>query len=315
MARDTTEPKDGRDWGRGWGRIRPPVDSVLVAWRRLQRADRQLGTTWLVGGYRAADAGDLATVIAFNGLVALVPTTLLLVSVAGLLLRQERVLTTANEASLWALPQRDAHDALDVFLTARQQSTRLGLVSLLGFVWIGGSFVGALARGMNRVYGVPNRHFVHQRLQGFGVVVVFAVLFLGAVLAATVPTLFVGHRLGAYFRTWPLAARTGQIVSYGLALLIATVLFLMLYRAVPNAGQRLGDVWPGALTAALLFVGLSQAFPLYLRLVGGVNRYGAVFGLLWLLVTWFYLLAHALLFGTYVNVTYRRRRGRRPSPP
>jgi membrane protein len=312
MASDTTEPADVY---RKWGGIRRPVGRARNAWRRLQRADRRLDATWLVGGYRAADAGDLATVIAFNGLVALVPTTLLLVSVAGLLLRQDRVLTTAREASLWALPQRDAHDALDVLLAARQQSTRLGLVSLLGFIWIGGSFVGALARGMNGVYGVPNRHFVHQRLQGFGVVVVFAVLFLGAVLAATVPTLFVGHGLSAYFRTWPLAARTGQLVSYGLALLIATVLFLVLYRVVPNAGQRLWDVWPGALTAALLFVGLSQAFPLYLRLVGGINRYGAIFGLLWLLVTWFYLLAHALLFGTHVNVTYRCRPGRRPSTP
>jgi membrane protein len=315
MAEGATGPEGGRDRGRGWGGFRPPVGWVLAAWRLLQRADRPLEAIGLVRAYRAADAGDLATVIAFNGLLALVPTTLLLVSVAGLLLRQERVLTTAREASLWALPQHDAHDALDVFLTARRQSARLGLVSLLGFVWIGGSFVGALARGMNGVYGVPNRRFVHQRLRAFAVVVVFAVLFLGAVLAATVPTLFVGQRLGAYFRTWPLAARNGQLVSYGLALLVAAVLFLVLYRVVPNAGQRLGDVWPGALTAALLFVGLSQAFPLYLRLVGGANRYGAVFGLLSLLVSWFYLLAHALLFGTYVNVTYRRRRGRRPPPP
>jgi membrane protein len=313
MATDTTEPNGGH--GRVWGGIVRPVGWMLAAWQRLQRFDRRLDATWLVGGYRAADAGDLATVIAFNGLVALVPTTLLLVSVAGLLLRQDRVLTTASEATLWALPRSDARDALDVILAARRQSARLGLVSLIGFVWIGGSFVGALARGMNRIYGVPNRRFVHQRLRAFVVVVVFAVLFLGAVLAATVPTLFVGHRLGNYFRTWPLAARTGQLVSYGLALVVAAVLFLVLYRVVPNAGQRLGGVWPGALTAALLFVGLSQAFPLYLRLIGGANRYGAVFGLLSLLVSWFYLLAHTLLFGTYVNVTYCRRRDRRPPRP
>jgi membrane protein len=315
MATDTIEPEGDRGSRRRWGGNLPPVVWVLASWKFLHRILHRLDATWLVRGYRAADAGDLATVIAFNGLLALVPTTLLLVSVAGLLLRQDRVLATASEASFWALPQHDTRDALDVLLAARRQSTWLGLVSLLGFVWIGGSFVGALARGMNGVYGVPNRPFVFQRLRAFAVVVVFAVLFVGAVLAATVPTLFVGHRLSAYFRTWPLAAWTGRIASYGLALLVAALLFLMLYRAVPNAGQRLGDVWPGALVAALLFVGLSQAFPLYLRLAGGVTRYGAVFGLLWLLVTWFYLLAHALLFGTYVNVTYCRYRGRWPPRP
>jgi membrane protein len=305
MATGATEP-EGRRQGRG--RASPDVVRMRAAWALLRRAHRRLEATWPVRGFRAADAGDLATVIAFNGLVALVPTALLLVSVAGLLLRQDRVLATAVEASSWALPPDDARDALDVFLTARRESARLGLLSLLVFAWVGSSFVGALARGMNRVYGVPNRRFVHQRLRAFAVVLAFAVLFLGAVLAATVPTLFVGTRLGAYFRTWALAGRSAQLVSYGLALLVAALLFLVLYRVVPNAGQRVADVWPGALTAALLFVGLSQAFPLYLRLVGGANRFGAIFGLLSLLVSWFYLLAHALLFGTYVNATYRRRR-------
>jgi uncharacterized BrkB/YihY/UPF0761 family membrane protein len=61
-----------------------------------------------------------------------------------------------------------------------------------------------------------------------------------------------------------------------------------------------------------LFVLLGQAFPLYLRLIGGVNRFGAAFGLLTLLVAWFAVLAHLLLFGCYVNVTYRRRHGTWP---
>jgi uncharacterized BrkB/YihY/UPF0761 family membrane protein len=49
--------------------------------------------------------------------------------------------------------------------------------------------------------------------------------------------------------------------------------------------------------AAALFVLLGQVFPLYLWLVGGVNRYGVAFGLVSLLVTWFAALGHVLLFG------------------
>jgi uncharacterized BrkB/YihY/UPF0761 family membrane protein len=91
----------------------------------------------------------------------------------------------------------------------------------------------------------------------------------------------------------------------------ATVLFGVVHRAIPNAGQRLGDVWPGTLVGAALFVVLSQAFPLSLRLFGQANRFGAVFGLIWLLVTWFSALTHALLFSTYVNATHLRRRSAR----
>ena len=67
---------------------------------------------------------------------------------------------------------------------------------------------------------------------------------------------------------------------------------------------------PGTATAASLFVLMAQVYPLYFRLLGGANRYGAAFGLLTLFVAWFYVLAHVLLFGTYVNATHQRRRRR-----
>jgi uncharacterized BrkB/YihY/UPF0761 family membrane protein len=52
---------------------------------------------------------------------------------------------------------------------------------------------------------------------------------------------------------------------------------------------------------------MGQAFPLYLRLTGGVNRFGVVLGLVSLLVAWFTALAHVLLFGCYVNVSLQQR--------
>jgi uncharacterized BrkB/YihY/UPF0761 family membrane protein len=136
----------------------------------------------------------------------------------------------------------------------------------------------------------------------------FVALFTGVTIAATLPGLFIERETGPYFSTWALAGGRGQVVSYTLALVAATLAFLFIYRLTPNAGQRLRDVWPGAVVAGALFVVLGQAFPLFLRLTGGVNRYGAAFGLL----AWFAVLAHILLFGCYVNVTYRRHRGSWP---
>ncbi|MEO8716098.1 MAG: YihY/virulence factor BrkB family protein [Acetobacteraceae bacterium] len=283
-----------------------------MEWARAKRLHARFEATWLVRGYRTAEAGDVAAVIAFRALVALVPTILLVVGVAGAVLRGGQVLQTAILATVWALPASGARDGLDAILTARRESAWFGLSSAVGFAWIGASFVSTLARGMNRVYGVPNRHVVHQRLRGFAVVVVFAVLFAVATIAASLPTLFVGRRLSVYFATWSLASWRGQLVSYGLAMTAALLLFGVLHRVVPNAGQELGDVWPGTLVGAMVFLALTQAFPLYLRIAARANVYGAAFGLVWLLVTWFHALAHVLLFSTYVNATHlRRRAGRR----
>jgi hypothetical protein len=106
------------------------------------------------------------------------------------------------------------------------------------------------------------------------------------------------------------AAAGARLVGYGIALLAAAVFFLLLYRVLPNAGQRLRDVWPGALVAALLFVLAGQIFPLYLRWTGSANRFGAAFGLVWLLVTWLAAFAHLRLVGAYVNA--RRATARAP---
>lgn len=90
--------------------VRPAV-SAVSDWSA--RGLRAVLATWPVRGYREANGGQLVAIVAFNSLVALVPTFFLLVSVAGLLLRQDRFLVTAIHAAFWALPGGAARDALD----------------------------------------------------------------------------------------------------------------------------------------------------------------------------------------------------------
>jgi len=255
-------------------------------------------------GYMTANAGDLASAVAFNALVALVPIALLLVSIAGVILRNDTVLIQAVQASVWAFTPEKTHGAIQTILEARRNIGWYSALSLVGFAWIGTNFVSCLARSMNRVYGVRNRRFVHQRGRDFVVIIVFAVLFLLAAVAAMVPTFFVNEQANFFFDRWRLARAEYQVLSYGLSLLAAMLLFLVLYRIVPNAGQRLRDVWPGTLTASMLFVIMVQVFPIYFRIFGSGNV-ESLFGLGSLLIGWFYLLAHVLLFGAYVNATYR----------
>lgn len=266
---------------------------------------------WMIRGYQTANAGDLAAAIAFNAVVAVVPIFLLLISAGGLLLQDDQAMTIFIHAVLWAMPREQTQEALGAVLSAKQNSRYFGILSLVGFAWVGANFVSSLARGMNRIYGVPNRRFVHQRLRAFLVVIAFAVLFLVASVPSILAGFFVKNDLGVFFDALALASGRVQAVSYAVSVLGSLALFTVLYRIVPNAGQKMQHVWPGILTAAVLFVLLLQVFPIYLRLVGGLNRYGTFFGFIPLIVAWFYLLAHVLLFGTYVNATFRDHCGRR----
>jgi membrane protein len=277
---------------------------------RLERTRVGAMIRWLYCGYQEVNAGDLAAALAYHSLIALVPTFLGLVSVAGFVLQRDDILQTAIFAAVWALPLEETRQTLEAILQARRNSGWFGLFSLLGFAWVGLGFVNAMARGMNRVYGVPNRQFFHQRLRSFVLMIVFSALFLVAAFAAALPSLFVQQDLGFYFETWQLATARGQAFSYLLGFAAALLMFVIIYRLLPNAGQKLVDVWPGTLVASALFVLLAQAFPLYIRFSTESNRYVIVFGAGTLLVLWFYFLAHVLLFGAYVNATHQRRRRR-----
>lgn len=289
-----------------------PVAGIRVRPKRSisQRIGRAVHSllSWMIRGYMQTNAGDLAAAVAFNAMVALIPTFLLSLSIAGLFLQLDQVLTTTVYASFWGLPSGAAGDALNAALTARRSSGWLGAASLAVFAWTGTSFVSCLARSMNRIYGVPGCGYMCEKRRGFFIITAFATLFTVAVVSSTVPTLFVNQDLPAYFEDWALAATQYQILGYVVALITTAGLFSMLYRVVPNADQRLPDIWPGTLVASLLFVVMVQVFPIYLRLTGGGNRYGAVFGLLSLFVAWFYVLAHVILFGAYVNATHQRNR-------
>ena len=86
---------------------------------------------WMHRGYEHANAGDLAAV-AYNALVALIPTLLLTLSVAGLFFRLDRVFETTIYSSFWGLPDSAAGDTIKTVLTARGSSSWLGVLSLAG---------------------------------------------------------------------------------------------------------------------------------------------------------------------------------------
>ncbi len=78
-------------------------------------------------------------------------------------------------------------------------------------------------------------------------------------------------------------------------------MFLAVYWVVPNARMRFRGIWRGALLAAVLFVAISQLFPLYLRFFGGGFAAYKTLGLFLLLMTWFYFLARILVLGAELN--------------
>ncbi|HWV24321.1 MAG TPA: YihY/virulence factor BrkB family protein [Thermomicrobiales bacterium] len=295
--------------------IAAAAEMIPSLWRKTQQSSwyRLLSVPrWMYRGYTRSNAGDLAASIAYHALIAMVPMFFLLVGVGGLFLKSDAVLHQAVEIIQTVFPAgTGSRDAFEAALDARRNSGLISLVSLMGFAWAGTGLISSMARGMNRVYGVRNASYVKEKQRGFVVIFLFLLFFFIATLASIAPTVLLQRNLPEALDKWLLSTRFNQIVAYLVAFFSAVMLFLVIYRIVPNARQRLLDVVPGTLAAGLLFVLLTQSFPIYIELVGGVNRYGQLLGLISLIVATLYFLAHIILFGSYINATWQRYRERK----
>lgn len=107
-----------------------------------------------------------------------------------------------------------------------------------------------------------------------------------------------------------------QIIASALLLLVGTGFLAGFYRfAVEHPAQVRRRVWPGAVTAVVLWLVVSWMFGLY---AVSVTTYAAYYGSLAavaVLLVWLYLTSLSLVVGAEVNVQLEGVRARRPSRP
>ena len=90
-------------------------------------------------------------------------------------------------------------------------------------------------------------------------------------------------------------------VRYGSAFVTVTILYSLLYGWLPDVGQRMFSVMPGAVVGAALWVGAAATLSYTLRTAGNLALiYGSFAGVAATLV-FLYISATTLIFGAEVN--------------
>lgn len=267
------------------GRGRHPLGHLRMLWRMAYEAN----------------VTGLSGMVAYNLLLSIFPFVLLVLFVVGQVVRSE-----ATEASIVHEIQRLFPDAAEgsvrsTLSTVRDNATSIGLVALVGGIWVGTSFWGAIDTAFCRIYDRPCRSWVRQKLFALAMLVV-AALFLAASVA--LPALQGAVLVGAE-----------EVLPFGLARLHAFPLVLgivggvavlfsimcVIYAAVPRGPLPWRAIWPGAVLATLGVTIVNWAFPVYLTDVSTIGSLGSGLGLLLIVLVWFYVVAFVLLLGGVLN--------------
>ena len=208
------------------------------------------------------------------------------------------------QASLLADLQRIFPTAADSTLSEgirrlAQTSPTVGVAAVVGSIWFGSSFWGALDTAFCRIYHCECRTWVQQKIFSLGMFAVVLLFVAATVMVPTVQALLVS---GA--RDLPLGLSDVKGLVYTMTLAIGVVVLFVtlcaIYRLVPKARMPWAAVWPGALAATVAIGIVDLAFPLYLDNISTL-RIGTSAVFVLIALVWFYVIALIVLAGAVIN--------------
>jgi membrane protein len=239
---------------------------------------------------------NLGALLAWGTLSAMLPLLLGMLSIAGLLLRDQQRLNQVYDALGAALPTSAAGPVTDVLDGMRQGAAApAGVIAIVLLLISGSSFFSNMASVFDQAYHVQGRNMLVERLIGLGMLILTAALLVASTLAAGVASL-VSNVPGVV----PIGPVASQALGWSIPIASVFVLFLLIYRILPNARQTWGSVVPGVILSGVLIVLISQLFPLYVALFPPNHAY-AVFGVFLVLTFFLYLLGIVLVLGAELN--------------
>jgi membrane protein len=247
--------------------------------------------------FRKDNVGMLAGYISWNILTSLVPIIVGLVAISGFLMRspsaQAAVISHLHAALQGAFSTAEIKS---IVKASTQHAGILGIIGLAGVLWGGSNVGGAFSTAFQAVFEVNGRNFFKEKLIDIGMIFVFTALMLVILVATSA-----GAILDRLFSGLPLPGVAQFVIGAAISLLAAFLLFASIYLAFPNIKPRFrfGNIWRGALLAAVLFQILTYIWPIYAHF-SNFHKYGAILVPLLVLTAWIYFFSTITLIGAEV---------------
>jgi membrane protein len=284
----------------------------------LRRWLGEVGITLKQTGAQWSDdeAARLAASLALYTLLSIAPLLVIAVSVAGMVFGAEAARGQISE-QISALVGPDAGKAVEG-LVANAQNPSSGIVSSIvgtAILLFGASGVfGELQSALNRIWEVkpkPGRGIlgvVRDRFLSFTMVMGVAFLLLVSLLVSAALAGMTG-----YFEALIPLPVLWHAVDIVVGLGVATVIFALMFKVVPDAKISWRDVWVGGLVTAIAFNIGRIALAWYVGRSATGSPFGAA-GSLVALVIWVYYSAQILFMGAEFAQVYAARYGSRIVP-
>lgn len=266
---------------------------------RLKTSNKVLFVKGLLKRYKEHEVGSLGAHMTYYWILSFFPFLIFVLSLFSFTpVAQDEFLKALS--GVLPMSVYDFIYATVEHLISYRSETLLSL-GAIGAVWTASAGVKVLIRGVNKAYGnEENRPFWILKP-----IAMFYTIFVAIIIVSSFILLIFGNALGKYFYiilgvssfsrlTWNLIRMLAPIV-------LMYILFLMIYKFIPNKNKRCNIIFPGAVFSTVGLYFFSYLFSIYVDNFGRFSQmYGSVGGVFFLF-TWLYISSVVILLGAEVN--------------
>jgi YihY family inner membrane protein len=241
----------------------------------------------------------LSAMVAYNLALALFPFALLILFIFGQVIKNPDVEASVLRDLQSLFPAAEQNSITSIVDRIRDSSTTIGVVAVVGAIWIGASFWGAMDTAFCRIYHVECRGWVEQKRFALLMLVVVTIFLAASVAIPVAEGLLASGANNLPFGLDQIGGLRSALVLSA-ALLATFAVCSLIYYVVPKGHVPWRGVWPGALFVTLTTALANAIFPFYLG-QSNVDQLGGALGFILVALVWFYLISLGLMAGAVIN--------------
>lgn len=268
---------------RQWHHIRQVLDDSLVTFFK-------------------EDSLTVSGSIAYFAMLSIFPMLLLLISTTGVYIRRFELSGELTQVLEGLLPMKPDFIMKELVQISRSFG-RITLISIILLFWSSSGMFLPLEKALDRAWGVEkSRPWWRSYLVALEMAFLFGAFFLvyAGVMSVNV---FVRSKSfqWAEFHSTPMLIQILYQVGFAVVTFtMALLVFIMLFKRLPNRYLEIRKVLPGAFLTALLWEGARTLFTLFLPRFNYSHVYGSI-GAVVALMSWLYISSAVTLFGAHIS--------------
>lgn len=262
-------------------------------WRAIWQTPKRA-----IAGFLKDDAITLAAALAFYAMLSVAPLLVLALTILGFLgeSTQQRVIQQTEN-----LIGPQASQGMQLLLTnakaQRVEATTSAIIGLIAVILSATTVFGQLQYSLHRIFNVRTKRgflkgWLYKRAMSLLMVFAIGAVIVGSIVASSVISF-------VYQGSGPAA----QIINLVVSFVVFTLIFVIMFRVLPDVKITWKDTIVGAVISGLLFVLGEYAIGKYLGSSGTSSVYGAA-GSLVVLLLWVYYSSIILFLGAEMTEAY-----------